>query len=257
MIPAGAQGVVVNASTSWTPFFLGIIGVANWSARANAVAMSPGRNVGTGILPFAVSAATVLAHDACPLGTTASDCPTFHLTPGSLNLPGVFGWLKFGCEGPDADGKAFGLRLVPTANAGGCKNSKPFLDKEWGALPTTPGNTFGCCTSIAASTQAGYGNNIGSLPGNKASITDSQATVNYMETNQLVGWVPIWDRANGNGQNGYYHIIGYVGFEIVHIKGGKDIEGVIRVKGSTGAQVLDAPDPKLLELYSGGVKLIH
>ena len=58
---------------------------------------------------------------------------------------------------------------------------------------------------------------------------------------------PIWDRANGNGQNGYYHIIGYVGFEIVHIKGGKDIEGVIRVKGSTGAQVLDAPDPKLLD----------
>jgi hypothetical protein len=103
----------------------------------------------------------------------------------------------------------------------------------------------------------GSGDDIGSLPGNKASITDSQATVNYMETNNLVGWVPIWDSANGNGSNGYYHIIGYVAFEIVHIKGGKDIEGVIRVKGSTGTEVLDAPDPKLLELYSGAVQLIH
>ena len=35
-IPTGAAGVVVNAKTSWKPFFLGIIGVSQWSAGTTA-----------------------------------------------------------------------------------------------------------------------------------------------------------------------------------------------------------------------------
>ena len=75
----------------------------------------------------------------------------------------------------------------------------------------------------------GIGNDIGSLPGNKASVNDGTPGINYVETNDLWVWVPIWDFANGNGSNGYYHIVGYSAFEIVHIKGGKDIEGVLRL----------------------------
>ncbi len=262
-IPASAQGVVVNASTTWNPYFLGIMGVQHWSAGANAVAMSPGTNVGVGVMPFGVSAKTLGAYDACPLGETVGSgspgCTTFHLTPGSLNLPGGFGWLKFGCyNNKDADGKHYGLGQVLPAASGGCSPSKPFLDGEWGSLPTTPGNTYGCCTSIAASTAAGFGNDIGSLPGNKASINDGQTSVDYIETNNLVGWVPIWDSANGNGNNGYYHIIGYAGFQIVHIKGGKDIEGVIRLKDGPGPSgTYDTPDPSLLTSFDGTVQLIH
>lgn len=121
-----------------------------------------------------------------------------------------------------------------------------------GGLPSTNGDTFGCCTSISDSTKAGYGNDIGSLPGNKASVNDSQTSINYIETNDLYSWVPIWDTANGNGQNGYYHIVGYGLFQIVHIKGGKDIEGVLRSN-----TLYDAPDPALTNAYSGAVQLIH
>ena len=261
-IPIGAEGVIVTASTTWDPYFLGIVGIHQWTASADAVAISPGVNVGVGIMPFGVSASTLDAYDNCPLGedvgSPTSGCATFHLTPGSLNVPGGFGWLKFGCYKKDADNKYYGLGQVPPASNGGCSNSKPFLDGEWGALPTTPGNTYGCCTSVSASTAAGYGNDIGSLPGNKASITDSQTSVDYMETNNLVGWVPIWDYANGNGSNGYYHIIGYAGFQVVHIKGGRDIEGVIRFKEGPGPNgTYDSPDPSLLTSFNGSVELRH
>lgn len=259
-MPAGAQGVAVEASTTWQPYFLGIIGVSNWTAGANAAAISPAINLGTGILPFGVSAATLAAHDECPPGETAGSaaCPTFHLSPGSLNVPGGFAWLKFGCYNRTVASKHYGLgQVLPAAN-GGCSNSKPFLDGEWGSLPTTPGNTYGCCTSVSQSTADGFGNYIASLPGNKASINDGQPTISYLEANDIAGWVPIWDYANGNGQNGYYHIVGYAAFEITHITGGKDIEGVIRAKDvSQNPQVYDAPDPSLTTLFNGTVQLVR
>lgn len=259
-IPATAQGVVVVAKATWRPFFLGVIGVSSWSAAANAVAISPSANGGGGVVPFGVSVSSVSgggAFPVCPAGQTAAACGTHHLTPGSTNVPGGFGWLKFGCQGPDADGLHFGLGQIPPASNGGCSNSKPFLDSEWGTPPAPP-NTFGCCTSVAASKAAGYGNDIGSLPGNKASVNDGTPGVNYVETNNLWVWVPIWDFANGNGSNGYYHIIGYSAFEIVHIKGGKDIEGVLRLATdpATG-KPYDFPDPNLLLSYSGAIQLVR
>jgi Flp pilus assembly protein TadG len=260
-VPATARGVIVEANKSWKAFLTGVAGITNWSAGATATAISPATNVSAGVMPFGVSASTLGAHAACPLGTPVGDptagCATFHLTPGSTNVPGGFGWLKFGCTGPDADGKNYGLGQVPPANAGGCSSSKTFLDSEWGSLPTTPAKTYGCCTSVAASTAAGFGNDIGSLPGNKASVNDGTASVSYMEANNLVGWAPVWDSANGNGSHGYYHIIGYVGFQVVHIKGGKDIEGVIRLKGPGPGGTYDAPDDSLLSYYAGTVQLTH
>lgn len=260
-IPATAQGVVVGAKTSWKPFFLGIIGVSNWTASADAVAISPSTNGGGGVVPFGVSVSSVKGPGAlsvCPPGQTAEACGTSHLTPGGLNIPGGFGWLKFGCYNrTDANGDHYGLGQVLPAASGGCANNKPFLDNEWGTPPAPP-NTYGCCTSVSASTAAGYGNDIGSLPGNKASVNDGTPGVNYVETNDLWVWVPIWDFANGNGSNGYYHIVGYSAFEIVHISGGKDIEGVLRlsVDPATG-NPYDFPDPNLLLKYSGAIQLVR
>jgi Putative Flp pilus-assembly TadE/G-like len=266
-IPPSAQGVVVNASKAWRPYFLGVIGITDWSAGATAVAVTPALNVGNGTLPFGISLATLAAHAACPDGSTAETCGTFHLTPGSLNIPGGFAWLKMGCyPNKGADNKLFGLGQIPPASNGGCSNSKPFLDTEWGALPTTLGNTFGCCTSVIASTAAGYGNYIGSLPGNKASVNDSSTTIAYYEANDIAGWVPVWDYANGNGSNGYYHIVGYAAIEFIHVKGSKDIEGVIRIKDCPGtgndappvggvAAGCAAPDLNLTAAFNGVVQL--
>ena len=260
-IPTAAQGVAVGARTSWRPFLLGVIGVNSWTASAEAVAITPSNGAGGGIVPFGVSLSSVSgggAYSACPPGQTAESCGTQHLTPGSLNTPGGFGWLKFGCYmRTDADGKHYGLGQVLPAASGGCSNSKTFLDDEWGTPPAPP-STYGCCTSISASTAAGFGNDIGSLPGNKASVNDGTPTINADEANDVWVWVPIWDSANGNGSNGYYHIVGYSAFEIVHIKGSKEIEGVLRLGlDPTTGKPYDSPDPSLLQNFSGAVQLVR
>jgi hypothetical protein len=253
-VPSTARGVEVDASKTWTPYFLGVIGVTSWSAGATAVARSPGVDVGSGVFPFGISQQT-LNNGACPKGNKPGDkdisgkvisgCAIFDLTPGTLNTPGGFGWLKFGCD------TNYGLGQ----SAAGCSNSKGFLDTEWGALPTTLPNTFGCCTSVTASTAAGHSNLIGSLPGNKASVNDGQPSINFYETNNLAGWVPVWDTVNGNGSNGVYHIVGYAALQITHIKGSKDIQGVLRyVSGVNG---YDAPDLSLTQPPGGAVQLVH
>ncbi len=110
----------------------------------------------------------------------ASPCYPQHLTPGDLNVPGGFGWLKFGCSG-------YGLGQVPPASNGGCANSKPFLQTEIGPPP----DSFGCCTAVKL---PGSADLIGSLPGNKAS-----ADCSYYINSGAVVTVPVWDSAGGTG----------------------------------------------------------
>ena len=45
-IPLGAAGVVVSAKTAWRPFFLGVIGVSQWSAGRQRDSLHPGGCVG-------------------------------------------------------------------------------------------------------------------------------------------------------------------------------------------------------------------
>ena len=63
-IPPSAAGVVVNATTAWRPFFLGIIGVTSWSAGADATALTKGTAAG-GVLPIGIQKTT---------RSTISDC---------------------------------------------------------------------------------------------------------------------------------------------------------------------------------------
>jgi len=145
----------------------------------------------------------------------SSPCYPQHLTPGNLNVPGGFGWLKFGCSG-------YGLGQVPPANIGGCNNNVPFLNQEIGP----PGNSYGCCTQVGL---PGSPDRIGSLPGNKVS-----ADCDYYIDNEITVSVPIWDTAGGTGQNAWYHIVGFAGFQLTECTGGKDIEGVWRRLFVTG-----------------------
>ncbi len=240
-----AAGVIVSSDRSWQPFFARLIGLNTWSTTATATARGGYRAGGPpagNLLPIGVSRATYdTAYDngdVCPAGTAAADCTVVDLTEGTLNIPGGFGWLKFGCgDSTDANGNPFGLGQ----DSDGCANNKPFLEGEWGdlsAVPPVPPNTYGCCSAVGLS---GSGDDIGSLPGNKASLNDSTPGVAYYETNQVVGFVPIWDSAGGNGSNGYYHIIGYAGFQIIHIKGSKEIQGILRQVIFNGPVTTTAP----------------
>ena len=152
------------------------------------------------------------------------------MTPGQLNKPGNFGWLSFGCgNATDNNGNQYGLGQ----NNNGCSTNKNFLVGEWGdptANPPVPPQSYGCCTAVGLPNS---GDDIGGLPGNKAAVDNTTPGVAYYETNNLIGFVPIWDNSYGNGAPGqpngmYYHIIGYAGFQLTNVDGSKNIDGILR-----------------------------
>ena len=205
-------GVTVNSSRTWRPSFLSIFGVTTWTAPAAATAKGGYSDApptpGT-LFPVGISLAFFQTYPKCSGDINSSpECTPLHLTPGNLNVPGGFGWLKFGCTG-------YGLGQDPPANAGGCGDDKPFLDSEIGP----PSNSYGCCTQVKVSGL----DRIGSLPGNKVS-----ADCSYYVNNGITVTVPIWDTAGGTGSNAWYHVVGFAGFQLTGCSGGKDIEGVWR-----------------------------
>ena len=242
-IPAGTAGVTVKTTKAWKPFFAGLFGVSQWSTQADATARGGYRAGGPppgSILPIGVSEETYTSANICPAGTPTASCTEVNLTEGELNIPGGFGWLKFGCgDSIDDFGNVYGLGQ--TSPAPGCEENTPFLEDEWGnlgATPPVPPNTYGCCTEVGL---PGSGDDIGSLPGNKVSISDSTPGVNYYISTGTVGFVPIWDEADGNGSNGYYHIIGFAGFQITHVNGSKEIQGILRQVIFPGPVGTEAP----------------
>ncbi len=213
-IPAATTGVRVIANRSWAPYFLRFVGMNQWTASATAIARGGWAASGpaSALFPIGIAEAFFNNREPCagPISGQVDDpCYPRHLTPGNLNVPGGFGWLKFGCAG-------YGLGQIAPANVGGCSNSKPFLQTEIGP----PGNSFGCCTQIGL---PGSNDFIGSLPGNKASA-DCSSWISQGATLPIA----VWDYAAGNGSNAYYHIVGFTGFQITACNGGKDVEGIWR-----------------------------
>jgi len=236
-IPNGTVGVSVSSSKSWKPFFLGIIGVDNWSATATATAKGGYSIAGPpgDVFPAGISKATYDTYPLCSgdIGSSAA-CQPVQLTPGSLNVPGGFGWLKFGAASPCT---GFGLGMIDA----GCDSAKTFLQSEIGP----PANSYGCCTAVGL---AGSADKIGSLPGNKVSA-DCSAYIGQ----DITVTVPIWDVAGGTGTNAWYHIVGFAGMELTGCNGGKDITAVLRQLIWPGPTTTD-PQPKGASL---GVELVH
>jgi Flp pilus assembly protein TadG len=236
--PSDTVGVRVTAYHTFSTFFLGIAGMSTMTAGATATArggFATGMPTGA-LFPAGVSLAFFQTYPFCSGDVGSSDsCEPRHLTPGSTNVPGGFGWLKFGCTG-------YGLGQDPPANAGGCSNNQPFLQEEIGP----PSKSYGCCTQVGL---AGSADLIGSLPGNKAS-----ADCSYYIDNEITVVVPVWDYAGGNGSHGWYHIVGFAGFQITECEGGKDIEGVWRKAFFEGPVTSEANG---LPFQSLGVQLIR
>jgi hypothetical protein len=241
-LPANAVGVTVDTERTWKPFFAQLFGVNEWETGADATAKGGFATNGPppgSLFPAGISLAFFQTYPFCtgPVSADPNDpCYPKKLTPGNLNVPGGFGWLKFGCDG-------YGLGQVPPANAGGCQNNIPFLNEQIGP----PGNSFGCCTQVG---QPGSLDQIASLPGNKVS-----ADCDYYIDNEITVFVPIWDVAGGNGSNAWYHIVGFAGFQITQCEGGKNLEGVWRKPFITGPVSSTPAGP--LEIQMLGVQLVH
>lgn len=230
-IPADTVGVKVTSTRTWKPYFLGLIGFNSWSAGAEATARGGYAAGGPpgGVFPAGVAEAFFDGKSPCsgPISNDpSSPCYPSHLTPSAHNVPGGFGWMKFGCTGPNDEGLPFGLGQVAPANSGGCQNNKPFLQDQIGPPP----QSYGCCTGVG---EPGSGDNIGSLPGNKAS-----ADCSYYIDNAVVAIVPVWDAGYGTGSNAYYHVVGFTGWQITGCSGGKNLEGVWRQPMWTGPTTL-------------------
>jgi hypothetical protein len=192
-IPDGTFGVVVDARTDWQPFLLGVIGISDWTAASSATAKTPGQSLGGGVLPVGIQDSVYDALVSCPL-TELGDCIDQNLTTGSLNIPGGFGWLKFGLQGNG--GKCDWTSSLGMLPDGGCQSNQPFLDSQIGP----PSNSHGCCTEVGL---PGSEDKIGSLTGNE------WGDLSYYVDNRIPVWVPIWSSPGGTGTNAYYNIVGF------------------------------------------------
>ena len=87
------------------PYFLGIIGMNSLDRvdrghRQGGFSLA-GPPPGT-LFPVGIAQSFFTTYPQCDgdISTTPGDpCYPQHLTPGNLNVPGGFGWLKFGCDG--------------------------------------------------------------------------------------------------------------------------------------------------------------
>jgi putative Flp pilus-assembly TadE/G-like protein len=235
-IPTGSVGVKLTSSRAWRPFFLGLAGISNWSASATATAKGGYYAGGPGddVFPAGIASSFFQTYPFCTTPGTistnpADPCYPKNLTPGNTNVPGGFGWLKFGAEDKCEN---YGLGMDPSD---GCDESANFLQGEIGpttANPNAVANSYGCCAAVPYPSAIGSApglDKIGSLPGNKAS-----ADCSYYIDNKIVVTVPVWDTAGGSGANAWYHIVGYAGFEITACPGGKNLSGVWVKKVFTG-----------------------
>jgi hypothetical protein len=193
-IPPDAFGVVVSARTDWHPFLLGILGITDWAATSEATAKTTGEANGGGVMPVGIQDTVYNDLDTCDL-TSLVPCVEQSLTSGRLNIPGGFGWLSFGSDGPGQRcdwSNSLGMML----GSDYCQQNNPYLQSQIGP----PAIDHGCCTAVG---QPGSVDRIGSLTGN------TWGDLSFYIDERMPVWVPIWDYADDTGAGGYYHIVGF------------------------------------------------
>jgi hypothetical protein len=240
-IPSGAAGVAVNAKTVWHTFFLGIIGVNQWTAGVTSTAVTQGVP-SAGVMPLGIrntpANPTYLDLPYCdPLAANFVTCVKDNSGAASANIgEGSFGWLAFGAGAkcPVSD-----LGMDPST---GCSTSQRFLDSEIGP----PLNSYGCCTQLNPDAPNNFvGSGTGNMP------ADFSAYIN--PTAPVILWVPIYSTKTDPGANAFYTIIGFGAITLV---GGDTQHGkwvtAVRVATTYG----NSPNGELLA-PTGAVYLIH
>ena len=179
----------VSSGRNVKTYFLGLMGVGDWDATASATATggyaAGGPGTGGTLFPAGISLSFFTTFPFCsgPVSTVPADaCYPPQLTPGNLNVPGGFGWLKFGCDG-------YGLGQDPPRTPVGARTPSRSCRARSGRQATA--------TAAAPRSASRRLDEIGSLPGNKVS-----ADCSYYIDNEIAVTVPVWDTAGGNGSGG-------------------------------------------------------
>jgi len=262
LIPtATSVGVQVGATRHWRTFFVGLIGLSQWTASAVSdartgyldsppdgalfpVALACANFVRVpenGSLPCESPAGTLGLLDLCPAGRTAVECGPIQLTDETNNMPGGKGWLEFG-GGQNCSGS--GLGQDPGYKCSPSQSELQFeIGHAGGADDPTPGESNGCCTAVG---QPGSDDTIGSLPGLKGKSPACDWFIGQTPPRVVV--VPIYDSFEGQGQSsGSYHIVGFAGFEVTSCTNG--FSGVWRT-AVFGGPTSQTPTPGALKIMS-------
>ena len=212
-IPAGTAGVTVNCE----PDLASVLARDRRHRRLDAPAERDGQGWvlprrpprGT-CLPGGISLAFFQTYPFCsgPVGQVRT-CYPQHLTPGNLNVPGGFGWLKFGAIGsaPASGSDDDDIRL---------RQNKPFLQEEIGP----PVEQLRLLHGGRPAT--------GSGPHRQPARQQGQRGLLLLHRQRDHRHRADLGHAGGNGANAWYHIVGFAGFQLTACEGGKDIEGVWR-----------------------------
>jgi hypothetical protein len=243
-IPGGSVGVRVPATITFSTYFARVVGIRTWTATTLATARFKSPTANGGMFPFGISEAsfdqsqpghfTLCPPDEEPV-SRGGTCPDQQLNDsGGHNIPGQFGWLKFGARG---NCTGFGLGMSTTS---GCPNGAPsgFLQGE------IDGNSYGCCTAVTGG--AAPADQIGGFQGHNGNGgNDCTATIASEQT----FIIPVWDAALGNGNSGRYHIVGFAGFQITQCQGANSAQGVWRLE--------IFPDPQNIPMPPGGAVTVR
>lgn len=200
-IPAEARGIQVTISYRFATFFIPVLGF-DWlpaDAQATAAYGPIGAPPGAELIPLAVSRQAAEA-----MQTQGGNAIIFGPQSGSFkDLPGAFGAVDLVPNGNPANG-----------NSNDCGSATP---------RDTP--TYFWCQGTR------HQINIGDLlPVNTGALGDALTDeVEYRARTRPVGLVPVFDQAQGTGNNISYRIIGFVTIELLHPDTHVDADGDGRV----------------------------
>ena len=205
--PVAARGVQVTATTSFTTFFGGFIGINTLTAQADARSIFGYSCSASCLLPVTVYTQTFVP------GATYD----FY---GSNAGPGQFGWLNF------SGGSSVDLcnDLVPNACTSGSVS-------QYGWVAGSSGNNWPSCVEDANRLPSWVGRTatiaiFGPGPGVSPGTTGCQNGDTLCNTNTCTSTNCPCTASCGNGSNFNYHIVGFGSFRITNYsRSDKTIQG--------------------------------
>jgi Flp pilus assembly protein TadG len=210
-VPVGATGVSVLVENNLPTFFMKVVSIETVDVSASALAMTSPPVLAGGLRPVGVPLELVLALEPGDPFTLNFDNCAQHPERCTVTYPGGQsqhrGWLNLAYTWNQGEDPDFPRAVDPSGNAN--------VLKDWmrngypGGVPFYA-DCVGCT----------YGDYIHAKPGRNSSVI-GQAPVGEIIMVPIIDWVPQYDEipypkppAATQGGGYYYHIVGFMAFEV-------------------------------------------